>query len=223
MKRIVLLLLIITACHHPVSTPENQSKAPFKEALIRNDDTVILKTFINNQEIEVFCIADSILLFSQEGERTDTIPFDNYLYGFNNNMDLNQDGYNDLMIYESLNMHGQLHPRVFLSNKAGKLRYRPELSIFNLCYDTITKHVVSFYEGGVYSDFSKNSYTWENDSLRLIRGASLKFISPEKGSILTFYTGKDEKPYKTFNKDSEELWDTAVFEIIPVIKCSTSL
>ncbi|WP_148230666.1 XAC2610-related protein [Chitinophaga pinensis] len=138
-------------------------------------------------------------------------------------MDLNQDGYNDLMIYESLNMHGQLHPRVFLSNKAGRLRYRPDLSIFNLCYDTITKHVVSFYVGGAYSEHSKNTYTWENDSLRLIRGASLKIVSPEEGSILTFYTGKDKKPYKTFDKNAEELWDTAVFEQIPNIDCKTSL
>jgi site-specific DNA-adenine methylase len=217
LKRILPFLFIVAACSHPAPTPRIQSKVPFKEQFLRNDSLVILKKVVNGRQVEIFCIEDSILLFSQENEKTDTIPFKDYLYAFNDSLDLNEDNYKDLVIYCMPNMHGQFRPFVFLSKKNGKLNFRPDLSLYNICYDTTGKHVISFYIGGVYSEFVKNIYTWKNDSLELIRGASIQLISPEAGYVVKFYKGKDEIPYKTFKNRGEELWDTAVFKSYPDI------
>ena len=119
------------------------------------------------------------------------------------------------MIYGMHNLYGQLRPFVFLSDKEGKLRYRPDLSIYNLSYDTISKSIRSFYEGGVYSNFSKDIYKWENDSLKLVRGASMQYASEEEGYVVEFYEKDATKPYQTVKKSSEQLWDTAVFKIYP--------
>ncbi len=217
MKHIFLLLFIITACSHPTPKP------PFKEQLVRTDSIVVLKKLVNNRQIEVTNIIDSLLLFSQENGKTDSIPFENYLFAFNSDMDLNADSYKDLVIYGHPNMHGQCMPFVFLSNKEGILRYRPELSLFNIQYDTASKHILSFYLGGVYSEFTKDSYTWENDSLKFLRGASFQVLSPMGETLLVFYKGKDKVPYRKLKNSSEELWDTAVFKGYPDVSFVTEI
>jgi hypothetical protein len=215
LKHILPFLFIITiiACTRPASTP----KALFKEELTRNEDTVILRKIVNNRQIEIYSITDSILLLSQVGEKTDTIHFNNYFHSFNCDVDLNGDNNKDLMIYSFPNMHGQLRPYVFLSNHEGKLYYRPELDIYNLSYDTVSRNICGFYVGGVYSESSKDIYKWENDSLRLVRGASMQYISADKSYIVKFYEKDVTKPYQTISRCSKNLWDTAVFENYPDI------
>jgi len=214
LKHILPFLLLITACVQPAHQPTTL----FKEQLIRNDttnpNTVILRKLVNNQPIEITNIADSILYFSQENQKTDTISFYNSLFGFNSNTDLNNDGFKELIIYGHHNMHGQRQSYVFLSDKTGRLHYRPELSLPNLVYDSITKHIISYYIGGVYSEHSKFIYIWDKDSLRLIRGATIQFNSPHTGYVLKFFEGNVDKPYKTI-QSSEEPWDTAIFKDYP--------
>lgn len=224
LKYILPFLFIMGACTHP--TPKRN--IPFKEALFTSvaGDTVILKKLVNGQPVEIFTLTDSILLFSSEHDKNDTFPFKDFLKGFNDSMDLNGDGYKELIIYGNLNMHGQMKSYIFLSDKEGKLHYRPDLSHYNIRYDTTKKLVTSFYPGGAYSPHSKEIYTWENDSLQLIRGISLCFISPEKGSILKFYADKNETPYKTVTGTEENLagvWDTSLFQLYPEAEMVTQL
>lgn len=51
-------------------------------------------------------------------------------------MDLNTDNYKDLLIYGVPNMQGQFLPVVFLSNKDGKLCYRPKMQNHVYSYHT---------------------------------------------------------------------------------------
>lgn len=218
MKRILLLVAVISACTQP------KSKTPFTEELIRTDSAVILKKLVNNRQIEITNIVDSLLLFSQENTKTDTIHIECcYLFAFNDHMDLNADSYKDLVIYNHPNMHGQCVPFVFLSNKEGKLRYRPDLSIMNIQYDTVSKHILSFYWGGVYTKGTKDCYIWENDSLRFLRGASFAVLSPTGETLMEFYKGKDKMPYITLKNCCEELWDTAVFKGFPDVSFYTEI
>jgi hypothetical protein len=212
LQRLLLFLAVIAAC----SQPKPEPKPPFKEQLIRTDSTVTLKKLVNNQQVEIINIIDSLLLFSQENTKTDTISLENcYLFAFSDNMDLNADSYKDLVIYGSPNIHGQCKPFVFLSNKEGKLRYRPDLSLMNIQYDTVSKRILSFYLGGAYTEHTKESYAWENDSLKFLRGASFQVLSPRGEPLLVFYKGKDKIPYRTLKNCCEELWDTAVFKNYP--------
>jgi len=190
-------------------------KEPFKEQLTRTDSIIILKKLVNNQQVEIVNIIDSFLLFSQENAKTDTIPFDNYLFAFNDTMDLNADSYKDMVIYSYPNMHGQCRPFVFLSDKLGKLRYRPDLSLFNIQYDTTSKRIFSFYLGGIYSEVTKDSYTWENDSLKYLRGVSFQALPTVGKSVFVFYKGKDKTPYKSLKNCCEDFLDTAVFYGFP--------
>ncbi|SFO50414.1 hypothetical protein SAMN05428949_5464 [Chitinophaga sp. YR627] len=213
----LLFWAVISACSQP------RSKPPFIEEFIRTDSIVILKKLVNNRQIEIVNISDSLLLFSQENTKTDTILEYFYLYAFNDTMDLNADSYKDLVIYNHPNMHGQCMPVVFLSNKGGKLCYRPDLSLMNIQYDTISKHILSFYVGGVYTRNTKDCYTWEGDSLRFHRGASFELLSPMGETLMEFYEGNDTIPYKTLKNCCEELWDTAVFKGLPDVSFYTEI
>lgn len=214
---VLLLLVIICACSQPIPKP------PFIQQLIRTDSVVILKKLINNRQTEIINIVDSLLLFSQENTRTDTILGYCYLFAFNDSMDLNADSYKDLVIYNHPNMHGQCIPFVFLSNKEGQLRYRPDLSLMNIQYDTISKHILSFYVGGVYTRNTKDCYTWKGDSLRFHRGASFELLSPMGETLMKFYEGNDTIPYKTLKNCCEELWDTAIFKGFPDVPFYTEI
>lgn len=110
-------------------------------------------------------------------------------------------------------------PFVFISNKEGKLCYRPDLSICNLCYDTATKQIVSFYIGGVYSEHSKDLYIWENDSLKLVRGVLMSLEQDHAGMFkrLDFYKGDMRRMYRLVTEDCEAVWDTAIFSEYPMI------
>lgn len=227
LKYIFLFLFALGACTQPAPAPTthnsedklHQTEPPGQSHVTRNGDTAVLRTAINNRKIEVFAIADSLLRLSQEGEATITIPFYTELFAYCDTMDINRDHQNDLFIYGHPNMHGQMSPYVFLSNNEGKLRYREDLSICNLCYDTATKQVISFYIGGVFSDHTKNAYIWKNDSLQLVHGASITVIQEGAAMFdrLQFYKGNNRKVYRTVIENSGAIWDTAVFKEYPSI------
>lgn len=166
---------------------------------------------INNQPVGVVAITDSVLLLSQKiagkWRITDRISFPSYAERLEVEQ-LNNDDEEDFIVYSYPNMHGQQQPYVFMSDSAGHLHYRPEMSsLYNLSYNRGSKRLHAYYVGGAYSEHSKKIYCWQGDSLKLLAEAKLDMYSGT--TTLLRYMGKK---YSSRTYRNEAVYDTALFQ-----------
>jgi len=128
--------------------------------------------------------------------------------------DLNADGYKDFILYGFPNMHGNCIPYVFLSDSNFELIYRPDLSLYNIEYDSSTKLIRSHYIGGVLSTNYKEYYKWNNDSLSLVKGVKRQYMN-DSTFITSFYGLKDQKEviYKEVKDNSSDVFDKTFWEL----------
>lgn len=237
----LLALLGLAACSLKSASPQAAAKpleTQFADSLLKYRhlteflqnsadstcvDYVLYGNLLNGNKLGIVAVTDSVLLFFQESSHQYSlktkIHFSDYASSFRIQQ-LNGDNKDDLVVYGSGNMHGQQRPYVFLSDSAGVLHYRPDLSLYNIAYDASKKQLISFYEGGVNSLHSKEVRRWQGDSAKLVAGAEYDMYS---GSLELYRVCNGKKNYRKLYPETrrdtalrnyhEAVYDTALFDV----------
>jgi len=189
----------------------------FRDSVFILDDeaeTSLFTTTVNGKPYALYFLKDCLLIiYDQQQSKwvaVDTVAIDDYALGFHSADDLNGDGTNDVVIYSHYNMHGQTRCSVLLTDSNNNLHYRPDIHLWNIHFDTVKHQLTSYYEGGAFSDHSKEIYNWKNDSLVLMRGIVINLSQHPK--LGRFYTLKDTIK---ITGDVETVFDTAFFSDYP--------
>lgn len=90
-----------------------------------------------------------------------------------NTIDVNADGYTDILVigYPQMNGHSPTLP--ILAGKDGSLQVRTDCILWNFVYVPERNVVRSSWEGSWYATKFKEEYHWVNDSLQLSEGVRL--------------------------------------------------
>jgi len=170
---------------------------------------------VNNRKMAIISISyNSIYLFYELNNKwiqTDSMKFADMATSFKS-VDLNMGPNTDFIVIGDADCHGQSYDYILISDTNGYLRCRSDICLHNISYDYASKMVRSFYIGS--TNFIKEIYCWENDSLALIRGVELMIVDYKIGYMLTYYNEKngERNEYKVIYKNAErifhsELWD----------------
>ncbi|SEW40345.1 hypothetical protein [Chitinophaga arvensicola] len=88
-------------------------------------------------------------------------------------IDINADGYTDILVDGFPQMNGHKPTLPILSGKDGSLRVRTDCILWNFVYVPGKNVVRSSWEGSWYATKFKEEYHWVNDSLQLSAGVRL--------------------------------------------------
>ncbi len=170
---------------------------------------------VNNKRIALISMTyKSIYLFYEFNNKwieTDSMIFADMATSFIS-ADLNRIPNKDFIVRGEPNCHGQAYDYVLLSDTNGYLHFRSDVSLHNISYDYESKIIRSFYFGS--TNFTKEIYRWENDSLVLIRGVELVLVDYKVGYMLTYYNEKDGKrdDYKVIWKNAEKIFHSELWK-----------
>ncbi|HET9503137.1 MAG TPA: hypothetical protein VFO93_06330 [Hymenobacter sp.] len=207
---------ILTATSEKSLTDSLYKYMHLSEFVSRGDSAryVLYGENLGTDKIGVVAITDSVLLFFQSihstTQLTGRFTFADYASDFKKD-DLNGDNKDDFIVYGNANMHGQKLPYVFISDSAGVMHYRPNLSLHNISYDWNKKELHSFYFGGAFSVHSKRIYHWRGDSIEQTAGLEYNMGNGE----IEVYRMRNGKRFqrKLYHNHNEAVFDTALFKI----------
>jgi hypothetical protein len=137
-----------------------------------------------------------------------------------NAIDVNADGYTDILVIGHPQMNGHSPTLPILARKDGSLQVRTDCILWNFVYVRERNVVRSSWEGSWYATKFKEEYHWVNDSLQLSAGVRLiiddtKWNDTSNTTTLEYYhlQGDSEVITKRIVSDSnDEEYLTALWQ-----------
>ncbi|MES2386574.1 MAG: hypothetical protein V4543_01130 [Bacteroidota bacterium] len=136
--------------------------------------------------------------------------------------DLNDDGFDDLLVFSHPNVNGLSFTEVFMGNSSGTLKYRPDYGHVNLFKVENKRGILgSWFWGGTYAPQGKEYYTWVGDSLQLLRGAEMVLVPDTNkentvNPVVSLYRLKNRKKFIYRQCLCPEVFDTAIWKGSPL-------
>lgn len=235
----VLLLCIFTICYgcqpHSErkfttgkSLPDSiRSSFEHMETALQRNDTAFLDTCSMmllgwRMDTLYFYEQDTVLWISRKNKGEWTLLDRVIGHGISriDTMDVNADGYMDILVIGHPQMNGHSPTLPILSRQDGSLQVRTDCILWNFVYIPERNVVRSYWIGSWYADKFKEEYHWVNDSLELFAGVRLivndtKWNDTNHITTLEYYhlQGDTEVITKRIVSDSnDEEYSTALWQ-----------